>query len=142
MSGGRDRRAEEGQATAFAVVMVGALLLLAGLVVDGGLALAAKVRAIDEAQEAARAGAQQVDLAVYRETGAVVLDPDRAGAAARAYLASAGAEGTVAVSGDQVSVWVFRDQPAQLLGLVGMRSFQVEGTATARAAHGVLAPEP
>lgn len=133
---------EDGQATAFAVVMVGALLLFAGMVLDGGLALAAKVRAIAEAQEAARAGAQQIDLAVYRDTGTVVLVPDRAGAAARAYLAAASAEGTVTVSGDQVSVRVRRAQPAQLLSLVGVRGFDVEGAATARAAHGVLEPRP
>jgi len=67
-------REESGQVTAFVVVFVAALLLMAGLVIDGGLALAAQVRAIDEAQAAARAGAQSLDLRAYRASNAVVLD--------------------------------------------------------------------
>ena len=63
--------------TAFVVVFTFALLLLAGLVIDGGLALAARVQAIDEAQAAARAGAQAIDLPLFRSTGQIVLDPAR-----------------------------------------------------------------
>jgi len=44
-------------------------MLVAGLVIDGGLGLAAEVRATDEAQSAARAGAQAIDLAAYRQAG-------------------------------------------------------------------------
>src|SRR5437870_10754247 len=86
---------ESGQVTPFVVVFVAALLLMAGLVIDGGLALAAKVRAIDEAQAAARAGAQSLDLRAYRTRNTVVLDPVRAAAAARAYLAATGDSGQV-----------------------------------------------
>ena len=59
-------RGEDGTVTAFVVIFTLALILLAGLVVDGGLTLAARVQAIDEAQAAARAGAQAIDLAAYR----------------------------------------------------------------------------
>ena len=61
--------------TAFVVIFTFALLLLAGLVIDGGLTLAARVQAIDEAQAAARAGAQAIDLPLFRSTGQIVLDP-------------------------------------------------------------------
>ncbi|MFI7536695.1 hypothetical protein [Streptosporangium sp. NPDC049376] len=55
--------------------IIGALILLAGIVVDGGLALGARVRAINEAQEAARSGAQQLDLAAYRRDGRIRPEP-------------------------------------------------------------------
>jgi len=45
-----------------------ALILVAGLVLDGGLTLAARERALDKAQQAARAGAQAINLATYRQT--------------------------------------------------------------------------
>jgi len=45
----RARRLDErGQVTAFVVVITMALILCAGLVIDGGLTLAAKVQATDE----------------------------------------------------------------------------------------------
>jgi hypothetical protein len=47
-----------GQITALVVVTMAALILLAGLVLDGGLTLAARERALGEAQEAARARAR------------------------------------------------------------------------------------
>src|SRR5450755_3943975 len=68
------RDGEQGQITVFVVVIMVALLAVAGLVYDGGRALAAKTTAIDIAQEAARAGAQQVNLASFRASGQVMLD--------------------------------------------------------------------
>jgi hypothetical protein len=57
---------ESGMVTAFVVIFTLALVLMAGLVLDGGLALAAKVQAIDDGQAAARAGAQAIDIPTYR----------------------------------------------------------------------------
>jgi len=71
--GGKD----EGMVTAFVVVFTLALLFMAGLVLDGGLTLAAKVQAIDEAQAAARAGAQAVDIPTYRATGKITSTPPK-----------------------------------------------------------------
>ena len=88
-------RDEEGMVTAFVVIFTFALLLLAGLVIDGGLTLAARVQAIDEAQAAARAGAQAINLPLFRSTGQVVLDPSQARQAAESYLAATGHTGTV-----------------------------------------------
>ena len=123
--------------TAFVVVFTFALVLLAGLVIDGGLTLAAKVRAIDEAQAAARAGAQEVDVALLRSTGEMVLDPVRASQAAESYLAATGHTGTVEVDGDEVEVSVSITQPMQVLGLAGIGSLTVTGHGSAVAAYGV-----
>jgi Flp pilus assembly protein TadG len=139
---GRGVGGEAGQVEAFTVVMVLALVIMAGLVLDGGLALAAKIQALNEAQEAARAGAQALDLTLYRNSGQVRLAPDQAQTAAQDHLAAAGSTGTVTVTADEVTVTVHRDQDTQILGLVGVGSLQVSATATARAAHGVVAPEP
>src|SRR6202035_3782558 len=97
-------RDEEGMVTAFVVIFTFALLLLAGLVIDGGLTLATRVQAINEAQAAARAGAQQINLPLLRATGQVALQRDQAAQAAHTYLAATGHTGTVTVHGDQVQV--------------------------------------
>jgi Flp pilus assembly protein TadG len=137
------RGAERGQVTAFVAVLVAALLLLTGLTLDGGLALAAKRQAINEAEQAARAGAQAVDTGTYRSTGRLVLDPARARAAARAYLAAAGHPGTVQVTaGGRVAVTVTITQPTQLLRLAGVTRLTVTGRGAARPARGVEAATP
>ena len=133
---------ERGQVTAFVVVIMVALLAMAGLVIDGGDALAAKRRAINEADAAARVGAQALDVAGYRAAGTFAPDPDTAVAAARAFLARTGDVGEVAVHGDQVVVTVHLNQPTTLLGIVGVRSMTLTGTGSAHLSHGVDTQEP
>jgi hypothetical protein len=128
--------AEEGVITAFVVVIGVALMLFAGLVYDGGMALRAKVDAVDEASAAARAGAQQLDLTALRSTGAVTLDAPAAEVAAEQYLATIGRSGTVTVNGDEVSVIVSFRQPTDLLGIAGIGSFAVSGSGSATATEG------
>lgn len=136
----RSGRGEEGTVTAFVVIFVFALLLLAGLVIDGGLTLSARVQAVNEAQAAARAGAQQINLPLFRSTGQVALQPDQAVQAAQAYLAATGHAGTVTVTGDQVQVAVHISQPMQILGLAGIGHLAVTGHGTATAEQGVNTP--
>lgn len=62
-----------------------ALLALGGLVIDGGRELNGKGRALAYAEEAARAGAQMIDVTQER----AVLDPDAAVRAAADYCAAA-----------------------------------------------------
>ena len=135
-------RGEDGTVTAFVVIFTLALILLAGLVVDGGLTLAARVQAIDEAQAAARAGAQAINLASYRADGPLTLDPDQAREAALDYLATTGHDGTVDVHDNQVDVTVHITQPMQILGIAGIGSLSVTGHGSARPEHGVEAAEP
>lgn len=128
--------------TAFVVVLTIGILALAGLTLDGGLALAAKVQANDQAQSAARAGAQAIDLTAYRATGALQLVPAQAVADAQNYLARIGASGTVTVSGDTVAVAVTAVEHTQLLGMVGISSLTVHGQGSAHPQRGVLTIEP
>lgn len=127
----RWRGDESGQVSAFVITLVPAIVLLAGLVLDGGLAMGAKVEAISHAQSAARAGAQHLDLAAYRADGTVRLDPDAAAAAARRYLASVGATGTVTATSDSIRVRVTGHSRPQLLGVVGVGPIEVTGTGSA-----------
>ncbi|PPK63369.1 putative Flp pilus-assembly TadE/G-like protein [Actinokineospora auranticolor] len=129
-------RADEGQVSAFVVVLVTGILVLAGLTLDGGLALAAKVRASGQAEAAARAGAQAIDLTAYRATGTLRLVPAQAVANAQAHLAAEGATGTVTITDDTVTVTVTAVHPTQLLGLVGITSFSVHGQGSAHPQRG------
>jgi Flp pilus assembly protein TadG len=127
-------RREEGQVVAFVAVLLLALLVMLGLVTDGGRALAAQVQATNQAQEAARAGAQAIDLTAYRRDGTIRLDPDRARSLARGYLAATGdILAGVVVSEDQITVTVTRTETTRLLTLAGLTSIHATATATARA---------
>jgi hypothetical protein len=135
-------RAEQGRVSAFVVVLTLGLMALAGLGLDGGLALAAKVRATGQAESAARAGAQAVDLDTYRATSAIRLDSARARELAQKYLGEAGATGTVSVSGDTVSVEVTDTRPTQLLSLIGVAEIHAHGRGSAHPQRGVGELEP
>jgi|HubBroStandDraft_3_1064219.scaffolds.fasta_scaffold138895_2 hypothetical protein len=128
-----------GQVTAFTVITMTALLAAAGLTWDGGQALAARTTAADIAQEAARAGADQVSLAVLRATGQVTLDAPAARAAALAYVAATGTGDTAAVSVTPltVTVTVTHAQPTAFLGAIGIPDLTVTGQATAAAEPGI-----
>ena len=112
---------ECGTVTAFVVIFTAALLLFAGLVIDGGLTLAARVEAIAEAQSAARAGGEAVDLATFRASGELTLNAKRR-VKPRLASASAGHEGTVQIRGADVEVSVRITQPMQILGIGGLES--------------------
>lgn len=124
---------DRGQATAFLVGVFAALWLFAGIVVDGGLALAGKVQALDVAQEAARTGAQQLDVGQLRRGNAVRLVRAEAAQAARSYVASTGDSGSASVNGDAVTVRVTHHQRTQILQLIGLRTLTVHATGTAHA---------
>ncbi|WP_291408859.1 hypothetical protein [Actinophytocola sp.] len=124
------------------MVFVTAVIAFSGLVLDGGLALAGKVQALGEAQEAARAGAQAIDLSAYRSDGTLRLVPAQATTLANEYLVAAGRSGTVTVDGNTVSVTVTDTHHSLLLGAVGVNSISTKVSATARPEHGVTAPEP
>lgn len=124
------RRHEDGAAAAIIVLFTIALVSVAGLVIDGGYALAAQRRALGIAEQASRAGADQLADAALRN-GEVQVDAVRAHAAARAYLANVGATGTVAVDGAEVRVTVTVRQETTLLSAVGVDALTVSATAWA-----------
>jgi Flp pilus assembly protein TadG len=114
--------------SAFVVCLVVVFLAGAALVFDGGRFTAARADAADLAENAARAGAQQLDR--LRE-GELSLDPARAVAAAQAFLASSGAAGAVTADTRTVTVTVSRSVSPVLLGLFGVGSRGISVTRSA-----------
>lgn len=106
---------DRGSISAFVAVIAIALVAVAGLVYDGGQILTAQARARDLAANAARAGAQEIDLDTLRAEQRVVLDPDRATSAAFDYLARHGATGNVEIEGSRVTVTATLRQPLRIL---------------------------
>jgi len=118
------------------VILMTALLALAGLAVDGGRLLATRREANAIASGAARAGAQGIDTADLQH-GITRLDHVAAESRARAYLAAANATGSVDVTDNQVTVTVNRVSHPVLLTLIGMGDRVVTGTGSARIVRGL-----
>lgn len=116
----------------FAVTTVG-LLMVMGLLVDGGGALNASNHAESLAQEAARTAGQQLDPAQAIQGTAITIDPDAAAAAAQNYLAAAGVQGDVHISddGQTMTVTVHSTYHTYFAQLLGKATITVTGTATA-----------
>ncbi|MGW7715525.1 pilus assembly protein TadG-related protein [Streptomyces chartreusis] len=141
--GGRARCDDRGGVTVFVAVCVVALIGIIGVAVDGGSKMRAVERADFVAGEAARAGGQTIDPAKAISGEAVVVNPADAVAAARSYLSSVGATGTVSVSGDgkTLTVRVNDTYDTTFLSVVGIGSLTVAGHGEATLLHGVTAPE-
>lgn len=122
---------DRGSVTLMLVVLVLALFLCIGLVVDGGAKIGAVQQANRVAAEAARAGTQQVDVAEVQLGGAAQLAPAAARTAAYAALAAAGVNGSVTVTGTQVTVTTTLTKPTVFLGLLGIGHVTGTGTAIA-----------
>ncbi|BAC67900.1 MULTISPECIES: TadE/TadG family type IV pilus assembly protein [Streptomyces] len=139
----RARWDDRGGVTVFVAVCVLALIGIIGVAVDGGSKMRATERADYIAGEAARAGGQAIDPAEAISGTAIVVDLQDAQAAAQAYLRSAGATGTVSVSGDgkTLNVNVTGSYDTKFLSVVGIGSLSVTGQGKATLLHGVTAPE-
>ena len=130
-------RNERGSVTAMWAVLSLSLLVLGGLVYDGGQVLTARREANNLARQAARAGAQQLDEGSLR-SGLPTLDAAAAETAAREFLSRRDVTPTaVSVVGSTVTVIVEITQPTPLLALVGIDDRTVTSTASARTARGV-----
>jgi Flp pilus assembly protein TadG len=140
---GADRgpAADQGSVTAFVVLLLVCLFVLLGLVVDGGAALTAHQAAVDEAEQAARAGEGALSLDALRD-GSLQLRPQAAIAAAEAFTVSDGHPGTATVSGGVVTVSVHYRVPTSILGIVGIGSLPVSATASAVDLRGVTEVAP
>jgi hypothetical protein len=114
---GRNPASDRGTITSFAAVMALAFIMVAGMAYDGGQVLSAHTSARAYATKAARAAAQEIDLAALRQTGIATLDPGAAEAAALSYLDQIGVDGTVSVAGNTATVTVTIVQPIRVLPL-------------------------
>ena len=121
---------ETGSITAFVAVVAIALVMVAGMAYDGGQVISAHNAARNDAEQAARAGAQQIDLTHLRKTNEPRLDSAKAESTALDYLAQTGSTGTVAVTDASVTVTVTRVQPLRILPGAD-RTITVTETATA-----------
>jgi hypothetical protein len=126
---------ERGIATVWSVVVVGACILMIGLVLDGGVILRARNDAFTLAGAAARVGAQELE-ADSAAQGEVELDPTRARSAVLAYLDANNATGAVTVTGNEVTVTVTLTADLQMLRVANDGSVEVSATATVAALKG------
>jgi Flp pilus assembly protein TadG len=101
--------------TAFVAVVATALVLVAGMAYDGGQVIRAHNAARNDAERAARAGAQQIDLGHLRATNEPRLDSAAAEAAAVEYLGRVGVTGTATVSDASITVTVTSVQSMLIL---------------------------
>ena len=132
---------ESGSLTLMLIALMVALLALAGLVLDGGRKLDATQKAYAIAQEAARAGAGQVNTSAAYRSGTFKVDRSQALAAARAYLRSAGySRWSVSASGNNIRVIVAVTERTTLLSLIGIKAFTSRGSAVASLVTGVTGP--
>jgi hypothetical protein len=120
-------RDERGQSISlFVLVIMSALMITTGLVIDGGQKVAATSRAESAAAGAGRAAgnaAATQQLGGADSTGAAVL-------AAKTYLAGQpGVEGTVNISNGIVSVATSANEPTILLSVIGISSVSGRGSA-------------
>lgn len=141
MTSGRSR--DEGTVSVIIVLLTGALLALAALVWDGGRAITARQQAADLAEQAARAGADDLDLNAVRSTGADQLDVNAATTDACHYVEVAAPAATcdATVHDGEVTVHVTTRSPTAVLGLIGFHQFAAHGWASAHAQRGVVTGE-
>ena len=99
-------RNERGVVSTFLAVIALAMLMAAGLAIDGGRKINALLEASHLADNAARAGAQAVDLDTLRTSGDLRLLPEEAAVRVDQYLTSLGHTGEITVVGDTVTVTV------------------------------------
>lgn len=123
------RRDERGQAlSTFVGVVVAALFLVTGLVVDGGAKAAITREAEAVAAHAARAGADAGG--VSRAAGAP-LDLSAVRSAAQAVLEDRGVQGIVAVEASGVRVTTRTSTRTVFLSVLGINELAASGEATA-----------
>jgi hypothetical protein len=133
------RDPERGALSLMIVVLFAVLMMLAGFVVDGAAKLTADENAVALAQEAARAGAMNVDVSSAYASGSFLVDQGRALEEARQYLVDAGCDEFAVedVGTRTIRVSVTLSEPTKLLSLIGIDSFTSTGTATASLVTGV-----
>jgi Flp pilus assembly protein TadG len=142
---GRDRSRDAGSATIFVIGFAVILLAMAGLVVDGGLALNARQRVADDVEQAARAGSQNLDLLVLRRDGVVQIAPERARQAAISFLIARHYPANqiqVVTDPGQVTVSAEVVQKTTLLSLIHIDQFTIRASGQARPSVGINAGTP
>ncbi|MGW7433236.1 TadE/TadG family type IV pilus assembly protein [Streptomyces sp. NPDC054861] len=125
---------DRGSLSPFYALSAIAIIMIMGLLVDGGGALNATNKATGLAQEAARAAGQQLNVPAAVQGTEVTVDPDAAVAAAQDYLATQNVSGSVTVTdgGQRLEVTVHDTYNTYFAQFVGRSTIDVSGTAHAR----------
>jgi Flp pilus assembly protein TadG len=135
------RDGEAGSLTVLMPLLVVLALVVIGFGFDGANVLTAKRRGINVAEQAARAGAGQLDLASVRAGGAYRIDPAKARQAALRYLTQAGYTGQVRLGrdaiGDRVDVSLAWSQRGLFAQFVGVGRYGGTVQASAYNCHGI-----
>ncbi|MFD9047888.1 TadE/TadG family type IV pilus assembly protein [Streptomyces zaomyceticus] len=128
------RGADQGSLSPFYALSAVGIIMIMGLLVDGGGALNATNRATGLAQEAARAAGQQLNVPAAVEGTDITVDPDAAVAAAQDYLAAQNVTGSVTITdgGQRLEVTVHDTYNTFFAQFVGTSTISVSGTAHAR----------
>ncbi|MFG1705410.1 pilus assembly protein TadG-related protein [Nonomuraea sp. M3C6] len=135
------RNPERGSVTPYALIFITVLMLFIGLVVDVGNKLRAGWEAVGVAEEAARAGAGEIDRAAAYLGHELVVDRSAALRAAQAHLSNSGHQGNVTISGPtSVRVTVTVTKETWLLSLVGLSTVSMTAHANADLVAGVEGP--
>jgi hypothetical protein len=117
------RRDERGSATIFMIGFAMVLFLCAGLVIDGGLAINKRMRIADDAEQAARIGADSIDVNEFRRTEDLVVNQNLARQRINGYMSALGyGSGNFEVKFPDGHVWVRVNAPSKtyILQLVGV----------------------
>lgn len=121
---------EQGSLSLFFVVAMAALFIAIGLVVDGGGKMRTSQRVDAVAAEAARAGAQAITSDALVHGTPPQVEAARAVTAANDYLADAGMQGSVQVSGTSITVTATTSYAPIFLSAIGIGDQTVTGQAT------------
>ena len=125
------RRSEQGSVLVSGLLLTLAVLMILGAAVDVGHAFIVRRDLTSIADDAALAGAQQLDLAAIHQ-GRLALDPNQAQAAALSALApDRGVSAQADATDTLVHVRVSRTFPTVLLRLVGLNELTVSADADA-----------
>ena len=122
---------DEGQAALIVVVFALFLIMLIGLVSDGGMILSQRRDLQGLADGAARAAAQPGNQNASR-SGSTSIDPTTAEQDAQSYLADAGFEGSsnVLTAGGQVTIQLSESVPLGFAKLLGISRTTLHATST------------
>ena len=133
-------RNERGQVLAWTAILLPVLLMLVGLVFDGGLLWVQYRRARWAADGAAVAAASEINPALYAQSGQVKLDPGKAPGTAAYYGQSNDPNlhlGRVYLQNNTVQVQGWVEVQPVFLGLFGVGPLRLNVTGRERPAWGI-----
>lgn len=126
-------RDEDGSATIFVIGFAIVLFLCAGLVIDGGMAINKRMRIADDAEQAARIGADSIDVELFRTTEQLSISPQLAEQRIAGYMADLdhpAGQWNANCGEQQCEVQVRDTSKAYILSLFGV-TFPVRASAVA-----------